>query len=70
MDQEVLLKTVKGNLFVVSFDQGTGSYVAAGPHLGGTVVPVQGQQVKISVDGMGQADALEVLRRQLGEMGY
>lgn len=69
MDEQCL-KTGRGNIFSFSFDPGANQYRVDGPISGGSIVPVQGKFIHLSVQAMDRADASEELLKQLSELGF
>lgn len=60
----------RGNLFEPCYDSLTMCYVAEGPVLGGSVVPLQGDRVRLESRELDTKRAMDELISQLTEKGY
>lgn len=64
------IRTPRGKLFELRYDSQSMRYIAEGPLLGGSVVPVQGARIRVESWNLDTEKAIHELISQLTEEGY
>lgn len=64
------IRTPRGNLFEFRYDSQHMRYIAEGPVLGGSVVPVQGDRIRVESWDLDTEKAIQELISKLAEGGY